>query len=216
MPRPPFLVTSAATTPPSSKSTNHALSFAVYSHKLTRPFSHNSFVCTSIQNPGGVAPKHSSSTVFLCAWWSAGGFLSLCRKSYRFSKLPPLVFSCLSFSHSLSLFSINCTLFSQNTRGMGIPDGSAAEGWGRCRMPQVQFSTLRGAFAPNSRSDAPERLAANFCGGVLTGANGSALLRNEIASVATAMKDRHRSLKSPEQGKNHQTGKDASSCPRRT
>ncbi len=42
-------------------------------------------------------------------------------KPHILSSLPPLVFSCLSFSHSLPLFSIACSLFYKNTRGWGIP-----------------------------------------------------------------------------------------------
>jgi hypothetical protein len=44
----------------------------------------------------------------------------LCGKSHLFSTLPPLVFSCLSFSHSFPLFSATCSLFFQNTGG-GVP-----------------------------------------------------------------------------------------------
>ena len=41
-------------------------------------------------------------------------------RGHKFSRimgLPPLVLSCLSFSQSLSLFSIICSLFLQNTGG---------------------------------------------------------------------------------------------------
>src|SRR5258708_36312922 len=40
-------------------------------------------------------------------------------KSHRFSSLPPLVLSCLSFSHSDPLFSAACRLFSKHRGGAG-------------------------------------------------------------------------------------------------
>jgi hypothetical protein len=48
-------------------------------------------------------------------------------KSHILSGLPPLVFSCRSFSHSLPLFSIACRLFYQNTRGGVSPEISLLE-----------------------------------------------------------------------------------------
>src|SRR5258708_4373327 len=47
------------------------------------------------------------------------------RKSHVLSSLPPLCRSLRSFSHSVPLFSIACSLFSQNTGGWGTPGGPA-------------------------------------------------------------------------------------------
>lgn len=50
-------------------------------------------------------------------------------------------------------------------------------------------------------------LAVAFGGKVLTPAKGAALIGDEIANVATAMKDGHRGLKNPEEDKKQQSGK---------
>jgi hypothetical protein len=54
---------------------------------------------------------------------SAAEFARLFRKSLPFNSLPPLGFSCLSFSCSLPLFSTACSLFYQNA-GMGYVPNS--------------------------------------------------------------------------------------------
>jgi hypothetical protein len=50
----------------------------------------------------------------------------LCGKSHLFNALAPLVFSCLSFSHSFPLFSAASSLFSQKHRGWGTPSAICA------------------------------------------------------------------------------------------
>jgi len=45
----------------------------------------------------------------------------ICGNTSILNGLPPLGFSCLSFSSSLSLFSATCGLFLQNTGGWGTP-----------------------------------------------------------------------------------------------
>src|ERR1700730_16641337 len=77
-------------------------------HTLTNPFSRNSFVCTSIQNHGGVTGGYYPNWFCTCRAARAPSHLS--------SNLQPLAVSCLSFGSSRPLFSIVCSLFFQNTR----------------------------------------------------------------------------------------------------
>ena len=80
-------------------------------HTLTNPLSRNSFVCTSIQNHGGVTGGYYPNWFCTCRAARA--------PSHLFSNLQPLAVSCLSFGSSRPLFSIVCSLFFQNTRGVG-------------------------------------------------------------------------------------------------
>jgi hypothetical protein len=82
-------------------------------HTLTNPFSRNSFVYTSIQNPGGC---HREVLSRLVLHWRC----SASPKPLLFSNLQPLGVSCLSFGTSRPLFSIVCSLFFQNTGVMGV------------------------------------------------------------------------------------------------
>jgi len=66
----------------------------------------------------GDVTRHSRSTLFV----PGSLFLPLpqfgqCAKSHPFSRLPPLVLSCLSFSTSLLLESVTCSLFFANAGG---------------------------------------------------------------------------------------------------
>jgi hypothetical protein len=69
-------------------------------HILTNPFSHNSFIFTSIQNPRGVG--------------ISALYLATRHFPFVLSSLPPLGLSCLSFPRSRSLFSTICGLFCKN------------------------------------------------------------------------------------------------------
>src|SRR3984893_14695731 len=64
------------------------------------------------------------------------GHLATRHFPFVLSSLPPLGLSCLSFPHSLSLFSTACKLFSQNTGGVGYPC---------CFSPLVYPGRSRGA-----------------------------------------------------------------------
>jgi len=56
-----------------------------------------------------------------------------CRKFISCNNLPPLLLSLPSFSHRLSLFSIACKLFSQNTGG-GVPPSRNSHGTPQLRI----------------------------------------------------------------------------------
>jgi len=86
-------------------------------HTLTNPFSRNSLIFTSIQNPRGVTPLRP-----LCSDLSAlcvAVFPGTRHFPFIFFNLPPLFLSLLSFAGALPLFSVACSLFCQNTRGGG-------------------------------------------------------------------------------------------------
>ena len=71
----------------------------------------------------------------------------LCRKSHPFNRLPALILSCRSFSHSLPLFSMACGLFCK-TPGVGIPPHSRhaciflSATWTRPAHPTIIASRL--------------------------------------------------------------------------
>ena len=82
-------------------------------HTLTNPFSRNPFLFTSMQNPRGVSPSpllfRNSCLRVLCASVANPFFSYSCRL---------FGLSLRSFLHSFPLFSIACSLFSEN-RGWG-------------------------------------------------------------------------------------------------
>jgi hypothetical protein len=78
----------------------------LYFHIHTKPRG-----CGRISTPY-LATRHSPLATRLPRALSAKGHFPRI-----FSSLPPLCFSCLSFSHSLPLFSSTCSLFSQNAGG---------------------------------------------------------------------------------------------------
>src|SRR6267378_6400635 len=106
----PSLVFCPASTDSSACSTAPFLP-ALCFHILTNRFSRKPFVFTSIQNPRGVTPRYSYSTLIrLC------GAVSLC-KSHILSSLQPLIPLFALFS-ALPFFVFNVySLFSQNTGG---------------------------------------------------------------------------------------------------
>jgi hypothetical protein len=98
---------------------------------------------------GGVT-QHACSTLLVAAslCWPLLRF-SQCAKSYLFSRLPPLVLSCLSFSTSCLLESVTYSLFPRNTGGWGgvsagtvrpIPKGQAS-----LRLPDVLSTSQVGS-----------------------------------------------------------------------
>src|ERR1700730_7083291 len=91
----------------------HRFFSPLFSHSYELLFSHLLYFDNHPSCPG-VSPftafKNLSTSVSPC----------LCGKSSLLSSFPPLVFSCLSFSHSLPVFSRACSLFAKN-RGWVYP-----------------------------------------------------------------------------------------------
>ena len=72
-----------------------------------------------------------------------------CAKPHLFSRLPPLVLSCLSFSRSRVLESVTCSLFTRNTGGgVGVSAGrvrSIPKRQTSFRVPEVPSTSRAGS-----------------------------------------------------------------------